>query len=44
MSNLKMNAEKEREKIRELIKSLYNITDENQLESIVDCSMEFYGI
>lgn len=41
MSDLKIDAEKEREKIRNLVKSLYSVIDENELESIVDCSMEF---
>lgn len=41
MNNLKFDAENERDKIRELIKSLYNITDENQLESFVEDSMKF---
>lgn len=41
MSNLKMYAEAEKEKIKELIKSLYNITDDDVLESFVRDSMEF---
>lgn len=41
MSNLRMDAEAEKEKIKELIKSLYNITDDDVLESFVRDSMEF---
>lgn len=36
-----MDAEAEKEKIKELIKSLYNITDDNVLESFARDSMEF---
>ena len=41
MSNLRMDAEAEKEKIKELIKSLYNITDDDVLESFARDSMEF---
>lgn len=41
MSNLRMDAEAEKEKIKELIKSLYHITDEDVLESFARDSMEF---
>ena len=36
-----MDAEAEKEKIKELIKSLYNITDDDVLESFARDSMEF---
>ena len=41
MSNLKMDAEAEKEKIKKLISSLYNITDDDVLESYARDSMEF---